>query len=216
MFIPWSSLITASKLSILFLGNSHTAVNNVPWMVEALLESDASKRSVTVEMITGGALEDLSGRQDVLKAVSSGRWDVIVLQGAALSSSHKYVYSQAGAIKLAKLAKASKARVLLYAEWPRKGWDETDYILGIYSQIAKASGAEIVPVCSAWDAALKVRNDLELWAGDGNHSSPLGGFLAGLTIADFLGAGESNWMPFKIDPPVARLLRQSARTAIRR
>lgn len=216
MFIPWSSLITASKLSILFLGNSHTAVNDVPAMVKSLIESDGSKRQVVLGTITGTNLEQLGNNSQAIQAISSGKWDVVILQGAALSSSHKYVYSQAGAIKLAKLAKASKARVLLYAEWPRKGWDETDYILGIYSQIAKASGAEIVPVCSAWDAALKLRSDLELWAGDGNHSSPLGGFLAGLTIADFLGAGESNWMPFKIDPPVARLLRQSARTAIRR
>lgn len=216
MFATWSSLVTASKLSILFVGNSHTVVNDVPAMVKSLMESDGSNRLVVVSTITGANLEQLGNNSQATQAISSGKWDVVILQGAAISSSHKFVYSQAGAIKLAKLGKQAKARTLLYAEWPRKGWDETGYILGIYGQIAKASGAEIIPVCNAWDAALGLRKDLELWAGDGNHSSPIGGFLAALTIADFLGAGDSSWTPFKIDPPVAKLIRQSARAANRR
>jgi hypothetical protein len=216
VLLALATVLISSEFRILFLGNSHTLVNDIPGQVKSILESDGSKRKVTVSSIAGGALEALSNQPDALKAVSSGQWDVVILQGAALSSSHKYVYSQAGAIKLAKLAEASKARTLLYAEWPRKGWDETGYILGIYGQIAKASGAEIIPVCSAWDAALRVRKDLELWSSDGNHSSPIGGYLAALTIADFLGAGESNWTPFKIDAPVVKLIRRSARTAVRR
>jgi hypothetical protein len=130
---------------ILFVGNSHTYVNNVPDSVRQLLASDGNRRNANVRSVSVGLLE--TAGQDVEMAIRSEKWDVVVLQGAQVSSSHKDRYSQAKAISLANLALSRKSRVLLCAEWPRRGWDETQYQLGVYREIqAGAKGSVIVPI----------------------------------------------------------------------
>ena len=211
-----SSILLAAAIvpaRILFLGNSHTANCNVPSMVKSIIESDSKGRKIETEMITGGLLDDLSMRDDVVKSVKSGEWDVIVLQGAKMSSSHKYSYSQENAISLAKLAKQSGSRVLLFAEWPRRGWQETEFILNIYNQISKASGSEVVPTCRAWDEALAKDARLGMWLPDGNHSSLQGAYLAALTIATFIVSDPRwlpNWRPTEVSSGTATMFRAVA------
>ncbi len=78
---------------ILFVGNSHTIVNNVPESVRQLLASDSSHRKANVRSVSVGLLE--TAGPDVETAIKSEKWDVVILQGAQVSSSHKYRYSQA-------------------------------------------------------------------------------------------------------------------------
>lgn len=167
-------------LRLLFLGNSHTGVNDVPGLVKSLFESTGRKTEVTKRL--GGLLNELYESTEHQTTVGTKGWTAVILQGAAISSSHKYTYSQRGALEFAKLAERGGARVILFAEWPRKGWDETDYILGIYRDIAKQSGAQIAPVCKAWDAVLAKQPNLPMWSKDGNHAAPLGSYLAALTL----------------------------------
>lgn len=214
-----SALIIAALMPtetrILLIGNSHTATSEIPALVKSLFESDGTKRSVATKFIWANFLNDGAKDQKVVAEIKTKRWNTVILQGAMLSSSHKYEYSQDGAIQLARLARASGANALLFAEWPRRGWDETAYIMGIYGRIAKASGAEIIPVCMAWGPALKERPTLELWAGDGNHTTPQGAYLAALTIAYFLGANPGPWRPSWVDEETANVLRRAARKALR-
>ncbi|MEI7984118.1 MAG: hypothetical protein WCI55_00700 [Armatimonadota bacterium] len=145
-------------------------------------------RSVSV-----GLLE--TAGPDVETAIKSEKWDVVVLQGAHVSSSHKYRYSQAKGIALANLALGRKARVLLCAEWPRRGWDETQYQLGVYREIqADAKGSVIVPICEIWDASRAKLSGIDLWQGDGNHANLKGSFLSACAIYRYL-TGDLNDCP---------------------
>lgn len=176
-------LLAVAGTRVLMIGNSHTALNNLPLMVRTILNTDAKWGPVTMEMRTGAFLEDIAAQPRIRKEIADGKWDVIVLQAAKVSSSHKYRYSQAGGIELAKLAKASGARTLIFAEWPRKGVKETEFILNVYREIADPAKVEIVPVGKAWDAYLAKRPNAALWDADGNHASPTGSVLAAYTIA---------------------------------
>lgn len=209
-------LVTPQDLRILFLGNSHTASNDLTGMVRSFLATDGSGRKVTIRVETSALLNDFAERPDVLQQIKTGKWTTIVLQGAAMSSSHKYVYSQAGGIAVAKLAVASGASTRLFAEWPRQGWDETGYILGIYGQIAAASGATIIPVPRCWDVALSLQPGLSLWASDGNHSSPIGAYLAacGLYYGIAGPRGRPVFVPSYLTPKSAETLRSYALKAI--
>src|SRR5262249_15155204 len=51
-----------------------------------------------------------------------------------------------------------------------------------YRQIANELHAELVPVGSAWQRALRERPNLRLWAGDGLHPSIAGSYLAACTF----------------------------------
>ncbi len=182
---------------ILFVGNSHTFVNNVPESVRQLLASDTSHRKANVRSVSVGLLE--TGGPDVETAIRSEKWDVVVLQGAQVSSSHKYRYSQAKAISFANLALSRKAKVLLCAEWPRRGWDESQYQLGVYREIqAGAKGSIIVPICEVWDASRAKLGGIDLWQADGNHANVKGSFLSACAIYRYLTGDlndRPNWRP---------------------
>ncbi len=205
---------TPKTIDILFLGNSHTMVNDVPSMVKALVESDSSDRTVRVKIHGGAFLNDIAQSPQVRQDIESGQFEVVVMQAAKLSSSHRYQYSHDGGIQLAKLARQKGARVLLFAEWPRKGWDETAYILGQYGMIAKPSGAEIVPVCKVWDSMVKQRPNEAYWAGDGNHAQLAGSFIAATSIAIWLAEPKSTmptYTPRGLDTNLSLLIKKTTK-----
>ena len=212
-YILGSAVIAPPKdLRILFFGNSHTANNDVPGLVKALLESSGKFR-VTTDMRVGAFLTDIWENKANRSLVETGKWNFVVLQAAKLSSSHKYNYSHEGDINLANLARKSGAKVLLFAEWPRRGWDETRYILGEYEEIAvKAKGAKILPIPQAWDRARKSMPGIELWQPDGNHATVAGSFLAACVIANEIAgyAAQVKWAPRGLHSPVASKLRSIA------
>ena len=212
-YILHSAVIApANSLRILFFGNSHTVNNDVPGMVKALLESSGRFRVMT-ETRVGAFLTDIWENKANRDLVLSGKWNVVVLQAAKLSSSHRYNYSHEGGINLANLALKSGANVFLFAEWPRRGWDETGYILSEYGEIAvKAKGTKILPIPQAWDRARKAMPKLELWQPDGNHATSPGSYLAACVIAMGIAGSPAHfrWGPQGIDPQVVSKLRSIA------
>jgi hypothetical protein len=195
-----------APLKILFLGNSHTVVNNVPGMVAQLL---GGEKKVAFQVRTGGYLEDIASDATVM--ASAKQCDVLVLQAAKISSSHKYHYSQSKGIALAKAAVSSGVRTFFYAEWPRKGWDETEFILNVYREMAKSSGASVVPVGRVWDKALKKNPALTLWSFDGNHAELAGSYLAACALATWISDGKTalDWMPVGLKPETTKTIREA-------
>lgn len=214
-------LATAKQkpLRILFVGNSHTQVNDVPAILTHLLESDGTGRKVETYRFFSPFLNNAFQDAAVLKAVNDPHWSIVVLQGALVSSSHRINYPNDGAVGLAKLAHRAGSRALFFVEWPRQGWDESDYQMGIYRGISKASpGSELVPVCYAWDSILKRQPDSNLWQPDGNHASPLGSFLASYVFYYYL-AGTSHtpgWVMPGIPASSMGMIRAAAKTAVKR
>lgn len=199
---------------ILFLGNSHTAYNDLTTTTAALLQSSGAK--VEFAMFTGGHLDDLEPRPDVRKSIDNGRWTHVVLQGAMISSSHKYEYSQAAGIALAQRAVRAGAKPLYFSEWPRRGWNESDYIYKHYEIIRKEAGGENVPICYAWDAARSFNPRVEFWSPDGNHSNSTGAYLAAATIAYWIaGPGANlNYVPRRMDKALAASLLRASRSTV--
>lgn len=212
--IPLTLLVLAlgSRPKILFIGNSHTAANNVPEMVRSLLASDSSKRQARVRFAPVTLIED-SGTS-VEEAIRSENWDVVVMQGAKVSSSHKYRYNHDESIRVANIALSRKARVLLCAEWPRRGWDESDYQIGVYREIQTAAkGSVIVPICKVWDASRAKLGGIDLWAGDGNHANLKGSFLSACTIYRYLTEDPTSmpsWIPNGVSTKEAEVFHRSA------
>ncbi|MEQ1821031.1 MAG: hypothetical protein ABL949_00815 [Fimbriimonadaceae bacterium] len=171
---------TLSTTNILFVGNSHTVNNDVPGLVRNLLVSDGTPRTVRTDTMTTASLNDGAQNGAIVDAIKSKKYQIVVLQGASISSSHKYKYEQGGGIALAKLAVKAGARTLLYAEWPRRGWDESAYIMQHYELISQPSGAEIVSIPYVADRAIGL--NMNIWMGDGNHANLLGSYLAACTL----------------------------------
>jgi hypothetical protein len=206
-------LFAAPPLRILFVGNSLLNFNDVPATVARMLESDGSGARVTYKAFFVGHLEDVARASTVDLEVSSGRYDVVVLQAAMVSSSLSRTYAQTRGIAMAQAARRRKARVLLYVEWPRRGIDETEYTMNVYRGIAKASGAEIVPVCYAWNLVHRKAPQAELWTPDGNHATPAGSYVAASCVYFHIAGtrGTPTYRPRGIEAAFAQLALAASR-----
>lgn len=167
---------------VLFLGNSHTARHNVPGMVSKIVE--AMGHSFSFKYCDGSFIESMSNDPSILDQISSGKWNVAVLQGQKISMSGKYIYSTKEAESLSALIHEHEARVIWYSEWGREGIEgETERIEKIYGGIAKVNDDEIAEVGKVWQRAMSRRDDLKLFSVDGNHASKTGAFLSALALA---------------------------------
>jgi hypothetical protein len=179
-------------LRILFVGNSHTANHDVPGTVARLLRQARPGARVEVEREpTYLHLQERSTHEPTLRLIDSRAWDYVVLQAQDYSLSGQYDYPTSGAIELAERVHAAGAEPVLFAEWARRGIDETDRILRVYGTVAAFGKACLPPVPEAFDLV----HGVELLAPDGNHSSEAGAALAAAVIAGSI-VGE----PVPVDP----------------
>jgi len=174
-----------ADINLLFMGNSHTLVNDVPGMVGEMVR--AARPARTVAAVTAPGSLFLGERADdapTLDLMRSRHWDFIVLQAQEYSSSGQFTYPTDGAEALVRMANDLHAVPILFPEWPRLGIDESQRIYALHVSIAQKQAACVAPIPQAFDLA-KVRTpDIVLHAADGNHSSPAGAFLASLVIAN--------------------------------
>lgn len=173
----------AAQFNVLMLGNSHTAFNSLPQMLENMLLAGKPGQTVSVQVASGFlTLEDRARHQPTLDLFNSRKWQAVVLQAQQYSASGTVKYSTAEAEQFARMAKAQGGQAIMFPEWPRIGYDETMLVYNIHLGIAKKEGACLAPVGQAWDLSLERRASLLLHASDGNHSNPNGAFLAALVI----------------------------------
>jgi len=75
-----------NSLKALFIGNSYTFCNKLPWIVSKLAES--AGKNLIVDMVTQGgvSLEWHAHNQETLDAIDKGGWDIVVLQDFSLQT----------------------------------------------------------------------------------------------------------------------------------
>ncbi len=169
---------------LLFLGNSHTARHDVPGTVERLLRGLEPDSEIRAVLGPGSMHLDERGEDaETLESVAAQPWDFVVLQAQNYSLSGCCDYPTTGAETLVRLVRERGAVPVLYAEWARRGIDETDRIVETYQRITEGRPACLPPVPEAFDIALRRDPGLVLHAEDGNHSSDAGAYLASTVLA---------------------------------
>jgi hypothetical protein len=166
---------------ILFVGNSLTSVNNLPRMLQALVEADGGGRQLHYgESLDGGATLEIQWNGVLAKKLLRAQdWDFVVLQEQGTRP-----YEQpASMLKFVKLFDKEivdrKAIPLLYLTFARKTSPESQpKVDKAYYDAAKKVGAEVAPVGPAWTQAMKDLPKLEFYAVDDIHPSPAGTYLA--------------------------------------
>jgi hypothetical protein len=190
-----AAVFTKADVRILFIGNSHTMHHNLPDLVCRMIRQVMPGKTIVHHVVGVSHLADASINPQVKAEIEFRPWTHVVLQAQKISMSGKFLYPTDEGIDLAKRAKANGAAVAFFAEWARKGiMDERDRTETIYTEMAKESGATVIPVGRAWDAAFAMRPDLPLHEADGNHQSAMGAFLTACVVAGRLSG--STPMPF--------------------
>lgn len=182
---PTSDLarVTAADVSILFVGNSHTAGHHLPKLVTDMIRHRRPAMAVYHHFIPVIFLEDVAKRPVFRAEIDTRPWKVVVLQAQQISTSGEQEFSRQEGIDFARAAREWGATVYFYPEWGQKGVEgDGDRQAGIYAEMARAAGVGTAPVPRAWDLALAERPGLDLYDGDGNHQSPLGAFLTAAVL----------------------------------
>ena len=74
-----------TALKVLFIGNSFTAANNLPGMVEALADAAGGRKIYTDRHLVGGCtLERHVVEKKAVEKIHAQKWDVVVLQEQSL------------------------------------------------------------------------------------------------------------------------------------
>jgi hypothetical protein len=170
-----------SPLRVLFVGNSYTYVNDLPRILQTLAVEAREPRLPEVQAITPGG-QTLAGHWAGGKAVDAirkGGWDYVVLQEQSTrpikAPDSMLVYGR----RFIDEVKRAGARPLLFLTWARDSQPETQGALtAAYQRLAVETGAEVVPVGTAWQHVRAERPGLRLFLADGSHPSPLGSYLA--------------------------------------
>lgn len=209
---PTSGPDLPARPHLLFLGNSHTQRHDVPGTIAAMLR--ASRPQVRARVAVAPGLLHLDERATdpaTQRLLRSRRWDVVVLQAQNYSLSGITDYPNDGSVSLVRSARERGALPILFAEWPRRGIDETQIILATYRAIARREPACLPPVPETFDRAATRDPRLRLLAGDGNHASAAGAFLASLVLYATISGQDVAALPGLAIPGVSRGLQREMR-----
>lgn len=203
-----------AEVSVLMMGNSHTAANGLPDTLNAMLQAGLTGRRVgTTTAPNWLFLDERLTDGTTLPLIASRRWSVVVLQAQKYSTSGAFSYSTREAKELIRRARAVGAVPVLFPEWAQLGVDETRRIYDLHVGIAQEEPACVAPIGQAWELAAQRLPGLALHASDGNHAAPAGSYLTALMLYITVTGGSPLTLPDQangIAPAVQAQLRQVA------
>jgi hypothetical protein len=209
---------TPVTLRVLFIGNSLTAANDLPAIVESFSRA-RGRRTVATTAVTANnfSLEDHWNQGNARAAVAKGGWSVVVLQQgpSALPESRVLLrdYTKRFAAEITRVG----ARTALYMVWPSQARSrDFDDVSESYALAARDVGATLLPAGDAWREAWRRNASLALYADDGFHPSGLGSYLAALAIWRVLSAQSAVGLPGPrgVSADTLRLLQEAADLAV--
>lgn len=178
---------SGAGLRVLFIGNSLTYANDLPLIVQAFAK--AAGQEMQVESVTHGgfSLEDHWSQGGALRAISSQKWDVVVLQHGPSSLPESRVELRDSAKKFAERIRKAGARPAFYMVWPELERSAFfDAVRDSYSLAASDVDGIFLPAGEAWRAAWRRDPKAPLYSGDDFHPSVAGSYAAALSIYGML------------------------------
>jgi hypothetical protein len=192
---PRPAVPPPGALRVLFVGNSHTFMNQMPALIAELAAAAPGARPFFFRMeAPGGAklIEHVqNGRVQVLLAEQA--FDFVVLQEQqqwpSFAQSQRQREFEAPAITLDVMVRAAGAKTLLFMTWARREGDRPNRVDDTYEQMqarvhegyrdaARALDVPVVGVGLVWREVVRTHPDLALWQPDGSHASLAGSYLA--------------------------------------
>jgi len=216
--------IPGAPLRVLFIGNSLTYSNDLPLIVEALAK--AGRQNIYVDSVTFGgfSLDDHWSNGEAPNAISSEKWDVVVLQHGPSTLPASRVELRNSAKKFDKIIRQAGARPALYMVWPELERSAFfDAVRESYSLAASDVDGIFIPAGEAWRAAWRRDPKAPLYSNDDFHPSAAGSYAAALSIYGMLFGRELKGLPafielsngrfIRVQPALAKLLQEAATEA---
>jgi len=169
----------AAPISVLFIGNSFTARNNLPELIAQLAEARGRRLQHRLISAGGASLRMHWNKGDAQKAIQQTRYDYVVLQEQSTLPVKNPPRMRENIRLFDQAIKASGAKTALYLTWARQNSPETQVaITNAYLAIGEELGARIVPVGVAWQNFIRKHRHPVLHDKDQSHPTLAGSYLA--------------------------------------
>jgi hypothetical protein len=166
-------------ISVLFIGNSYTFVNELP-VVFTKLAAARGQRVTVLQVAPGGCtLQQHVTQSGAVAQIAARKWDYVVLQEQSQVPFMAPQMMFTAARKLNADIAADGAKTVFFMTWARQAQPKNQAaITRAYNTIGRELGATVAPVGVAWESLLK-SGVKDLYQADGSHPGPLGTYLAG-------------------------------------
>lgn len=167
-------------MRVLFVGNSHTFVNNIPYLVKTLATKNEKPLEFT-HLGNGGASLSEHAQSDQLHInLKFGDYDCIFIQ----EHTHPFPEVQEFAASAGKIIDMEKSvEPFLYLTWAEKERPEDQrHLTKAFLDVAKEKSAEICFAGEAFWDMINTYPQVELFASDGKHTNPNGAFLVAIMM----------------------------------
>lgn len=176
---------------VLFLGNSYTAVNDLPTVFANLAISGGHRVETGIAAEGGSSLADHAGSSATATDLTSSKWNIVVLQEQSQIPSidrSRQDQMYPAARRLVRMIRDAGGQPMFFLTWARRdGWPENGIasyaamqsaIDDAYLAIAGEQQAAVAPVGYAWSTLLGQEVNSGLWQDDGSHPTAKGSYLA--------------------------------------
>ncbi|HET8573628.1 MAG TPA: PKD domain-containing protein [Edaphocola sp.] len=187
------------SLRVLFIGNSYTAVNNLPDMVKEMSMSNGHFLEAYANTPGGATLQGHLSNSTTQNLIQQGNWDFVVLQEQSQIPAFPdgqvamIFYPAARALDSLIHVYSPCAKTVFYMTWGRKygdqdncasfppicTYDGMDSMLRLrYTNAADSNSSFISPVGPVWHYLRDNVSNIELYQNDNSHPTRAGTFAA--------------------------------------
>ena len=169
---------------VLFVGNSLTYVNDLPALVARISAAEGRALETHAVVHPDYGLEDHWNDGVVQRLLATARWDVVVLQQGPSSLPESGSNLVEYARRFAPLIRAAGACPAIYMVWAERDRPASfDAVRDHHRAAADSARAQFLPAGDAWRSAWRKDPTFPFYSADGLHPTPLGSYVAALTIA---------------------------------
>lgn len=175
-------------MKVLFLGNSHTYFNDMPYTFARLCEAAAGEKpELGMLAFSGRSLEWHMQEYFSLRFnLLHGGYDFCIIQEHGHPFPGREVLLRDGG-QVAELCRAVGVQPVALTTWAARSQPEVQpEISRAYRDFAAQSHALLAPVGEIWADIRRTHPEIELFWQDGSHASPLGDYLIAVTLCSLL------------------------------
>lgn len=218
----------------LFLGNSYTASNNLPSLINDCANSAGDTLIFDSNTPGGYTLQGHSTNTTSINKINQGNWDFVVLQEQSQRPSFPISQVQSDvfpyAETLADIIQNSNpcGNAMFFMTWGRENGDQyncanwppvctyegMDSLLRLrYMIMADTNNAYVSPVGAVWNYIRHNYPNIDLYSGDGSHPSSAGSYAAACTFYSVIFRKDPMQITYKnsLDADVALHIRTAAK-----
>ncbi|MBK7888801.1 MAG: PKD domain-containing protein [Bacteroidetes bacterium] len=226
-------IVTAQTTSVLFIGNSYTASNNLPQLFSDLALSMGDTVIVDSNTPGGYTFQGHTTNATTLAKINTQPWDFVFLQEQSQLPSFSPpqvavdVYPYARMLDSLIYVNDSCTETVFYMTWGRKygdagncaNWPPVCTFTGMqqqlrdaYVQMANDNNALVAPVGQAWKESWFTDTTINLWVGDNSHPAVAGSYLTACVMYATIFRKASSIATFYagLPPATAQYLQQIA------